>query len=175
MKRILLVTVLLLSYMTASSQHTYDIDFTQTKVMKVSKKTTNKVGHLVFDGKDRLTMNYSEPKGEYFIIEGNLVKVNLDGKKAEIDANKVKLVQLQRSTLLNCLSGNYEQAAIDNHAEKEITYKGDFMIVTLTVKGKVPKGGYSSVVLTYRKSDGLLTRMVLEEAVGAINTYELKQ
>jgi len=30
------------------------------------------------------------------------------------------------------------------------------------------------VVLTYRISDGMLTRMVLEESVGAINTYELK-
>lgn len=174
MKRIFLITILLLSYTAAFSQHTYDIDFTQTKVMKVSGKTTEKAGHLVFDGNDHLSMIYTEPKGEYFIIEGQQVKINLDGKKAELEADKVKLVQLQRSTLLNCLAGNYEQAAIENHADKSITYEGGFQTVTLTVKGKVPRGGYSSVVLTYRISDGMLTRMVLEEGVGAINTYELK-
>ena len=174
MKRILLITSLLLSYIATFSQHTYDIDFTQTRVMKVSGKTTEKAGHLVFDGNDHLSMIYSEPEGEFFIIEGNLVKLNLDGKKAELEADKVKMVQLQRSTLLNCLSGNYEQAAVENHADKSISYEGDFQTVTLTVNGKVPRGGYSSVVLTYRLSDGILTRMVLEEAVGAINTYELK-
>ena len=174
MKRILLITSLLLSYIAAFSQHTYDIDFTQTRVMKVSGKTTEKAGHLVFDGNDHLSMIYTEPQGEFFIIEGNLVKLNLDGKKAELEADKVKMVQLQRSTLLNCLSGNYEQAAIENHADKSISYEGDFQTVTLTVNGKVPRGGYSSVVLTYRLSDGILIRMVLEESVGAINTYELK-
>ena len=40
---------------------------------------------MVFDGNDHLTMTYTEPKGDYFIVEGNMVKINMDGKKAEID------------------------------------------------------------------------------------------
>ena len=38
------------------SQTHYDLDFTQTRVIKVSGKTTNKAGHLTFDGKDQLSM-----------------------------------------------------------------------------------------------------------------------
>ena len=173
MKRYLVTILVLLFSVALFGQQRYDSDFTQTKVIKVSGKTTQKAGHLTFDGNDRLTMTYTEPEGEYFAIEGTMVKLNMDGKKAELDANKVKMVQLQRSTLLNCLSGNWEQAALENNAETNVSSEGDLQTITLTVKGKVPRGGYASVVLTYRNSDGALTKMVLEEAVGAINTYEI--
>ena len=174
MKHITLIFIAMLFSITAFAQQTFDTDFTQTKTMKVSGKTTNKVGHIIFDGNDQLSMIYSEPEGEYFIIEGNTVKMNLDGKKAELDAEKVKMVKLQRATLLNCLSGNWEQAAIDNNAETSITEDKSTRIISINAKGKVPKGGYKSVELTYRVSDGVLTKMILEEAVGIINTYEIK-
>jgi hypothetical protein len=174
MKHITLAILAVLFSITAFAQQTFNTDFTQTKVMKVSGKTTDKVGHIVFDGKDQLRMIYSEPQGDYFIIEGNLVKINMDGKKADIDANKVKMVGLQRATLLNCLSGNWEQAAIDNNAETTVTEDNGLRIISINAKGKVPKGGYKSVELTYRLSDGGMVRMVLEEAIGIINTYEIK-
>ncbi len=174
MKHITLIFIAMLFSIPAFAQQTFDTDFTQTKTMKVSGKTTNKVGHIIFDGNDQLSMIYSEPEGEYFIIEGNTVKMNLDGKKAELDAEKVKMVKLQRATLLNCLSGNWEQAAIDNNAETSITEDKSTRIISINSKGKVPKGGYKSVELTYRVSDGVLTKMILEEAVGIINTYEIK-
>ena len=174
MKRITLIIIVLLFSASAFAQHALDTDFTQTKMMKVSGKTTDKVGHLVFDGNDHLSMIYSEPEGEYFIIEGNLVKINLDGKKADLDAEKVKTVKLQRATLLNCLSGNWEQAAKDNNADLTVTEENGSRNVLIKAKGRVPKGGYASVELTYRLSDGMMTKMVLEEGIGIINTYEIK-
>ena len=174
MKRINLIIIAMLFSVAAFAQQKYNTDFTQTKVMKLSGKTTNKVGHITFDGNDQLQMIYSEPQGDYFIIEGNKVKMNLDGKKAELDAEKVKMVKLQRATLLNCLSGNWEQAAIDNNAETSITEEKGLKTISINAKGKVPKGGYKSVELTYRLSDGGIIKMVLEEAIGIINTYEIK-
>ena len=174
MKHITLAILAVLFSLTAFAQQTFDTDFTQTKTMKLSGKTTNKVGHIVFDGKDQLQMIYSEPQGDYFIIEGNQVKINMDGKKADLDANKVKMVGLQRATLLNCLSGNWEQAAIDNNAETTVTEDKGLKTISINAKGKVPKGGYKSVELTYRLSDGRMVKMVLEEAIGIINTYEIK-
>ena len=174
MKHITLAILAVLFSITAFAQQTFNTDFTQTKVMKLSGKTTNKVGHIVFDGKDQLQMIYSEPQGDYFIIEGDQVKINMDGKKADLDANKVKMVGLQRATLLNCLSGNWEQAAIDNNAETTVTEDKGLKTISINAKGKVPKGGYKSVELTYRLSDGRMVKMVLEEAIGIINTYEIK-
>ena len=168
MKRISLIIIAVLFSVAAIAQQRYDTDFTQTRVMKVSGKTTTKAGHLVFDGIDQLSMIYSEPEGEFFIIDGNMVKINLDG------ATKVKMVKLQRATLLNCLSGNWEQAAIDNNAEATVTEEGGYSHILIKAKGRVPRGGYSSVELTYRMSDHILTRMVLEETNGVVNTYEMK-
>ncbi len=174
MKRFFLIISILIVSISLFSQQKYDTDFIQTKVMKVSGKTTEKAGHLTFDGVDHLSMVYSQPANDFFNIEGTKVKMNLDGKKAELDAEKVKLVRLQRSTLLNCLSGNWEQAAVENNAEISTVEENGLKTITLTAKGKIPRGGYSSVVLTYRIADNTLVKMVLEEAVGAINTYEMK-
>ena len=174
MKHITLIIIAMLLSMAAFAQTNVETDFTQTKVLKVSGKTTEKAGHIVFDGNDHLTMTYTEPEGEYFIIEGNQVKINMDGKKADLDADKAKMVKLQRSTLLNCLSGNWEQAAEDNNADLTVTEDKGFRNVLIKAKGKVPRGGYSSVELTYRLSDGMMIKMVLEEAIGTINTYEIK-
>lgn len=174
MKRITLIIIAVLLSAAAFAQQKYDTDFKQTKVMKVSGKTTEKTGHMIFDGNDHLSMTYSKPEGEYFIIEGNMVKMNLDGKQTELNAEKVKIVKLQRATLLNCLSGNWEQAAIDNNAETTITEGKGVKTISINAKGKVQKGGYKSVELTYRQSDGGMIKMVLEEANGIINTYEIK-
>ncbi|MBR5912228.1 MAG: outer-membrane lipoprotein carrier protein LolA [Bacteroidales bacterium] len=173
MKHIILIIIALFLSIGAIAQTTFDTDFTQTKLMKVSGKTTDKAGHITFDGNDQLSMTYTTPKGDYFIIDGQKVKINLDGKKAELDAEKVKMVQLQRATLLNCLSSNWEQAAADNNADLTVSESKGAKTVSIVAKGKVPKGGYKSVELTYR-ADGTLIKMVLEEAIGIINTYELK-
>ena len=174
MKHITLIIIALFFSFGAIAQTTFDTDFTQVKKMKVSGKTFDKVGHITFDGNDQLTMTYTEPEGDYFIIEGNMVKINMDGKKAELDAEKVNMVKLQRATLLNCLSGNWEQAAEDNNADITTTEEKGLRNIVIKAKGKAPRGGYSSVELTYRISDNMLIKMVLEEAVGIINTYELK-
>ena len=173
MKHITLIIIAVLFSITAFAQQTFDTDFTQTKLMKISGKTTDKAGHLTFDGADQLSMIYTEPEGDYFRIEGNMVKINMDGKKVELDAEKVKMVGLQRSTLLNCLSGNWEQAAADNNAELTVTEEKGLKNISIVAKGKVPKGGYKSVELTYRLSDNALVKMMLEEAIGIINTYEI--
>ena len=174
MKHITLIIIAMLFSISAFAQQIFDTEFTQTKLLKISGKTTEKAGHIIFDGNDHLTMTYTRPEGEYFIIEGNMVKINLDGKKADLDANKVKMVGLQRSTLLNCLNGNWEQAAVDNNAELTVTEEKGIKTVSIVANGKVPKGGYKSVVLTYRLSDGKITKMVLEEAIGTINTYNME-
>ena len=174
MRRLGLTIAMALFAIAAFAQQKYDLDFVQTRLVKISGKTTEMAGHLTFDGADHLTMDYTKPQGEFFHIEGNMVKMDLNGKKAELNADKVKMVKLQRATLLNCLSGNWEQAAIDNNAETTVNEADGMRNILIKAKGKVPRGGYSSVELTYRIDDGMLVRMVLEEGIGTVNTYEMK-
>ena len=171
---LVLVFTFHLSPFTLNAQNiSYDVNFTHTREMKASGKTIVKSGHLLYKGGDQLTMTYSNPEGEYFIVEGTKVKMNMNGKKGEVNSEKVKTVGLQRSTLLNCLSGNWQEAAKANNAESSVTESKGLRTVTLTATGKVQRGGYSSVVLTYRISDGMLLKMVLEESTGIKNTYEI--
>lgn len=173
MKRFGLILVAMLLSVAAFAQKQFDADFSQTHLVKVSGKITEMAGHINFDGVDHLTMDYTNPEGEFFYISGNTVMMDLNGKKAVLDAAKVKMVDLQRTTLLNCISGNWEQAALDNNAETSVTEKNGMRNIVLTVKGKVPRGGYSSVQLTYRMKDNMLVKMVLEEAIGIVDTYIL--
>ncbi len=174
MKQIsLFIATLLLSFGVSAQNISYDVNFTHTREMKTSGKTIVKTGHLIFDGNDQLTMNYTDPEGEYFIVDGNTVKMNLNGKKNEVKADKVKVVDLQRTTLLNCLAGNWQEAAKANNAESTVAISKGIHTVKLAAKGKVQRGGYSSVELTYRTSDGKLLKMVLVESTGIKNTYEM--
>ena len=171
-KTVIILCALLLS--AASFAQTYNLDFTQTRRLKVSGKTTVMKGHLDYDGKEKLSMTYSDPEGDYFIIDGNMVKMSLMGKSGELDANKVPMVALQRSTLLNCLSGNWKQAAEDNNATTTVTEKTGFRTVKITAAGIIPRGCYKSVTLTYRFKDGRVSRLILEEPAGIENTYEMR-
>lgn len=176
MRKFLLIVTFVLANMTLFAQQKYDTEFTQIKYMKVSGKTVEKAGHIVFDGADHLTMNYTEPEGEFFIIDGNIVKINMDGKNVEIDANNVNSVGIQRAILLNCLSGNWQQTVADHKAESIVTEEDGVRTVYINAKGnkKITKGGYVTVTLTYRVSDGALLMMILEQKNGIINTYEIK-
>ena len=174
MKRFSLILIAMLFSATAFAQQQFNTDFTQIKETKASGKTVNKAGHIVYDGNNQLSLTYTDPQGDYFIIDGQQVKINLDGKKNELNTNKVKTLKLQCSTLMNCLSGNWEQAANDNNADLTITEKNGNRNVLIKAKGKVPRGGYAFVELSYRTADNSLVKMVLEDAKGIINTYQLK-
>ena len=84
MKHITLIIIAMLFSVSAFAQQIFETDFTQTKLLKISGKTTEKAGHIIFDGNDHLTMTYTQPEGKHFIIEGNMVKINMDGKKANL-------------------------------------------------------------------------------------------
>lgn len=175
MKRLALITLLIFATIVTWAQHSYDADFTQIKVTRGSETTVEKAGHLVFDGAENLVMIYSQPEGESFIIEGNLVKINMDGKNLVLHADKVKSVGSQRATLLNCMAGNWEQAAIDNDAETTITEENGNRTIFIDARKskKAAKGGYITVTVTYRIADGALLTMILEQKNGVINTYEM--
>ena len=76
MKRIILIVCTLMLSLASFGQK-YDTDFKHTHRMKVSGKTTVMKGHLDYDGKENLNMIYSDPEGDYFIVDGSVIKMNL--------------------------------------------------------------------------------------------------
>jgi len=169
MKKTLLLAVALVAGMIGWAQ-TIEADFTQTRNIAASGKTIEKAGHMKLVYPDQLDMNYSKPDGEYFIIHGHEMSMNMDGKKNKVDTNKNKRTKTFAQTLLNCIKGDWEKAAADNDTDTAVKEEGGNKIITLTAKKKAPRG-YARIELTYNKADGLLRKMILEEFGGVTNTY----
>ena len=117
-------------------------------------------------------MTYSEPSGEYLIIDGTTLKSKSLGKAISVDTAKNAMFRKLRNTLLNCITGNYEQAAVDNNADIKTSQEGGLKTVTLTAR-KAAVSGYSKIILDYNKKN-LPVRMVLEEFGGLLTEFQFK-
>lgn len=170
MKKLLTIVIAMLAF--AASAQKVECHFQHTKFIKASGKTVTSEGNLKLYSNDKLELNYTKPAGDYFIIDGKTMKINMQGRKSVVDTEKNATMRAQRNTLINCISGNWKQAATDNNAETSVTEKGGNKVVTLTAK-KTAARGYAKIVITYRKSDNLPVEMVLEEFNGTVNTYKM--
>ncbi len=172
MKKNILTILFLIATVVVFAQN-ISCNFQQTKFIKASGKSFLSEGTLKFNkSSEKLEMNYSKPTGDYFVIDGKVMKLNVNGKKSVIDTEKNSTFRVQRNTLINCITGNYKQAATDNNADFTISEKGSNKVVTLKAK-KVATKGYAKIVITYRKSDDLPVELILEEFNGTTTTYKM--
>ena len=168
MKKLLLFA-LLLSAFTAGAQD-FNGTFTQAKTIKASGRVIKSAGEITFTAPDQLAMVYTQPDGDYFIIDGPYIRTDMRGVSADLDASTNKTVALQRNSLLNSVLGKYEDIAREMDATVSVTPgKAGGKHVEIKARKTLPKG-YSGLVLDYRK-DGQLTRLVLEEFGGISTEY----
>lgn len=170
MKKFLTLVIAMMAFV-ASAQKV-ECHFTESKFIKASGKTIEGEGNLKLTPPDKFELNYTKPAGDYFIINGKTISLNLRGKKSMVDTEKNAAMKTQRNTLMNCITGKWQQAATDNNAETSVTEKGGNKVVTLTAKKTAPRG-YSKIVITYRKSDNLPVELVFEEFNGTVTTYKM--
>lgn len=147
--------------------------FVQTKTLKASGKKIVSEGTLYFANDGRLSMKYSKPAGELLVVNGNKFHMNKGGKSSTFDTSKNQMMGSLAKTLTGCIKGCPQQVATDNGAEISETETAEGYVVTLTA-GASAKRGYSKIVLVYRKSDCVLTKMTMEEVSGISTVYEMK-
>ena len=170
MKKLLTLIIAMMTF--AASAQKVECHFTESKFIKASGKTVEAEGNLKLTSADKLEMTYTNPAGDYFNIDGKTISFNMRGKKSVVDTEKNAVMRTQRNTLMNCITGKWQQAATDNNAETSVTEKGANKVVTLTAK-KAAARGYSKIVITYRKSDNLPVELVFEEFNGTVTTYKI--
>ena len=166
MKKIAILLTLLLAGLSAMAED----NFIQTKTIKASGKKIVSEGTYSFKAPDQLVMQYTKPEGDYFIIDGPIIRLDMRGTAADLDTSNNPVARAQRNTLLNSLSGNYKAIAADMDASISETEKGGVKTVTITANKKAAKG-YSGLVLTYK--GGKLIKMVLDEFNGISTEYVL--
>jgi outer membrane lipoprotein-sorting protein len=170
MKRILTIVIAMLAF--AASAQKVEARFTESKFIKASGKTIEAEGNLKLFSTDKMELRYSKPAGDYFIIDGKTVSTSIRGKKSTVDTEKNAAIRAHRNTLMNCVNGDWKQAATDNNAETSVTEKGANKVVTLRAKKTAPRG-YSRITITYRKSDNIPVELVFEEFNGTVTTYKI--
>jgi outer membrane lipoprotein-sorting protein len=150
---------------------TTECRFTQARTIKASGKVFRSAGVVSYKSPDQLTMTYTDPAGEYLVISGPMLRSNTQGQQISVDTDKNARFRVLRNTLLNCIDGNYEQAAKDNDAELTVSDRNGVKTVVMKAR-KAAARGYSQILMEYVK--GLPVRMVLEEFGGISTEYLFK-
>ncbi|MBR6886690.1 MAG: outer membrane lipoprotein carrier protein LolA [Bacteroidales bacterium] len=158
--------------LTSAAAQNFEGKFTQTKTLKVSGKQIHSQGTITYQSPDQLAMMYTEPAGDYFIIDGPYLRMDLRGISLDVDTSGNKTVRAQRNAILYGVSGKYEDIAAEMDAECTVTSAAGKKHVVLKMRKPTPKS-YSGMVLDYDKN-GKLTRMVLEEFSGITTEYLLE-
>ena len=169
MKRILALAALLCCI--AAGAQDFEGTFKQVKTMKASGKVVKSEGTVSFTAPDQLAMLYTVPDGDYFIIDGPFIRMDMRGVAADVDSNSSKLVRSQRNAILYSITGQYEDIAKEMDADCTVTEKAGAKHVSIKARQVTPKG-YSGMELDYNKK-GALTKMVLEEFGGISTEYQL--
>jgi len=167
----LIVFALLLCGLTAGAQ-SFEGTFTQAKTIKVSGRVVKSEGNISYTAPDQLAMLYTNPDGDYFIIDGPYLRMDLRGIALDVNTDNNKTVKSQRNAIIYSVAGRYEEIAQEMDADCTVTPRGGGKHVSIKVRKTLPKG-YSGLELDYDKS-GQLTRMVLEEFGGISTEYILK-
>ena len=169
MKKFLLFPLFLFSCLLCFAQQPTECTFTEAMTIQSSGKVVRSEGAISFKAPDQLTMTYTDPAGDYLVISGPMLRSNTRGQQISVNIEKNARFRALCNTLLNCISGQYEQAAADNNADLTVSEKNGIKTVTMTAR-KAAVRGYSKIVMDYN-AKGLPVRMVLEEFGGITTEY----
>ena len=170
MKKITVFVALLLACLTAGAQ-SLEGTFTQTRTL-LSGKTLKGAGTITYTAPDQLAMLFTQPEGDYFIIDGPFLRMDRRGTALDVNTDNNKLIQSQRNAILYSISGRYEDIAKEMDADCKVTNtKGGGKHVVITAR-KPKATGYSGLELDYLKN-GQLQKMVLKESGGISEEYLL--
>lgn len=170
MKKILTLALLLCGI--AAGAQDLEGTFTQAKTLKISGKVIKSEGTISYTAPDQLAMLYTHPDGDYFIIDGPFLRMDMRGISLDVNTDNNKTVKSQRNAILYSIAGRYEDIAEEMEADCTVSDgKNGEKHVVIKVRKALPKG-YSGMELDYKKN-GQLRRMVLEEFGGICTEYIL--
>ncbi len=154
----------------------FNSKFTELQYRKSSRQSQDMSGKIYFDAIGRLAMLYSDPEGDYIIIDGTTYLSKQSGQKKHYSTDKKGVIADFSASLIHSLNGEVEQVAQANNAE--IRSKADNQYYTFTLtrndSGKKKKQDVVKIVLRYSKRTSVLVYMSIEDRAGNTTTYALQ-
>lgn len=157
-----------------ASVRNVECKFQQLKTIKASGKKIASEGVLYFNADGRMSMNYSKPATDLLVINGQRFHLNRSGKASTFDISKNQMMASLAGTLTGCIKGDPAKVAADNGVSLSAVETTEGYVVTLAAD-VTGRRGYSKIVLTYRKSDCMLVKMVMEEPAGISTVYQMSE
>ena len=139
MKKLLTLALLLCGI--AAGAQDLEGTFTQAKTLKISGRVIKSEGTISFSAPDQLAMLYTKPDGDYFIIDGPYLRMDMRGVTLDVNTENNKTVQSQRNAILYSIAGRYEDIAKEMDADCTVsTGKDGGKHVVIKVRKTFPKG-----------------------------------
>lgn len=145
--------------------------FTEVSVMPKIHKTETREGTLTYQAPDYLRLDFNEPKGDYMLFDAEKVEQCKNGKTQSVKIkNRDNRYSRYRATLLSCLAGDIENAALLNGAKYTCKQEGKKYICTITAEHASSKD-VKQIELEYDATTGKVLKIVLTEGNGNYATY----
>lgn len=120
----------------------------------------------------RMAMRYHTPKGEYYVITPTNLYNGLDGRRRNIGFRYVAPMKLLGSTIAWAAVGDIYSLCDRLKPRCRLTEDRRHYTVTLTCPPKNNRG-INRMVIKYRKSDGLIAYLEVEDRLGTLHQYTL--
>ena len=148
----------------ARAMSTMQCDFTQTKTMKMLKKTMTSQGLMYYKRPDKLRWQYTSPYDYTFIINGGMVSLKSQKSNEKIDVRKNKMFDQITKVILNSITGSGLKNSSDFTC---VMYKnGNIYSAKLYPKKKELKQVYQSIEIFFNAQRTMVTSVKMEEKTG---------
>lgn len=147
--------------------------FKELRAMPRKEKVSLK-GKLQYRSPDFLDMVYEHPDKEHFLIDGTKMVNRREGREVKSDLTKNKTMRGLSHTLLYAFSGQVEEISKEQDTTLKITEEKTEYHVVLDARKKQVMG-YCHIEIHYRKSDGQIVYMKMDEFNGMSTIYEMAE
>lgn len=156
----------------ASGLKSMSCNFTQTKYLSLLSDKMVSEGKMYYRQSDKLRWEYTTPYSYLFIFNGTKVYVGGNNRKDVIDTNTNKVFKEVARIMMNTVTGKALSDSSDFSVDIESS--GTNWIVTLVPKKKDIKQMFSKIVLTFTKSNTMISEINIYEKNGDRTNIKLK-
>ena len=151
---------------------TLQCDFVQKTTISILADEMKSEGKLLFKQDDKLCWEYIKPYRYSFILNGNKVMINSENKKDIIDVNNSKIFKEISKLIVSGINGSgiFEE---DKFAAKFNVGTQDYQVI-LTPKQRELRQLFSSVTLTFNKTDYTVNTVEIKELSGDTTLIVMK-
>lgn len=135
--------------------------FTQTKYLSLLSDKMVSKGHMYYQQPHKLRWEYSSPYQYTFILNGTEVYVRNKSKKDVINTNNNKLFKEVARIMLRTVTGKALSDAADFSID--VFDGGSLWKVILIPRKKDLKRMFNKIILSFRKSDSIISEIDLYE------------